>query len=313
MHHNRNESSCHPAAILSQVSEMSPIEAYDLTIPSLAIHVTLTKVPCGQWTHDFGTSGIMRLTYQGQANLAGILQWDLRMVVSEDSRWVVAKNDIDGSWFNGDGEPIQVTLVPTIWNLLKRVAALEGSLYDNVNTAIQAMQGTEKMLSERVAHTEEQRKSHADYVLKLVETQSQECLQAVNGVRKVDAVEKSLAELVEGNRAMGERAKEDIEKLNRDLATRCDAMEAKYQSEVVSIREKLFQTCVKKEITEDTTAEDIDLLKGTVGTCLRRDEELQQALDRLSNCFNVLQRDVGKLNAQVTPEVIVELSPDING
>ena len=97
------------------------------------------------------------------------------------------------------------------------------------------------------------------------------------------------------------------------MATRCDAMEARYQSEVVSIREKLFQTCVKKEITEDTTADDIDLLKGTVGTCLRRDEELQQALDRLSNCFNVLQRDVGKLNAQVTPEVIVELSPDING
>ncbi len=58
---------------------------------------------------------------------------------------------------------------------------------------------------------------------------------------------------------------------------------------------------------------DVELLKGTVGTCLRRDDELQQAVDRLSNCFNALQRDVGKLNAQVTPEVIVELSPDING
>ena len=73
-----------------QASEMSPIEAYDLTIPSLAVHVTLTKVPCGQWTHDFGTSGIMRLTYQGQRNLAGIQQWDLRMDVSGENKCVFA-------------------------------------------------------------------------------------------------------------------------------------------------------------------------------------------------------------------------------
>ena len=132
-----------------QASEMSPIEAYGLTIPSLAVYVTLTKVPCGQWVHDFGTSGIMRLTYQGQANLAGILQWDIRIVESEDNRWVLAKNDIDGNWFNGDGEPIEVTLVPTICNVLKRIAALEGSLYANVNTAIQAMQETEKTLTEK--------------------------------------------------------------------------------------------------------------------------------------------------------------------
>ena len=49
-----------------------------------------------------------------------------------------------------------------------------------------------------------------------------------------------------------------------------------------------------------------------MGTCLRRGGELQQAVDRLSNCFNALHRDFGKLNAQLTPEVIVELSPDLS-
>ena len=92
------------------------------------------------------------------------------MDVPGENQWLIAKNDLDNNWFNGDGEPIEVTLVPTIWNVLKRLAALEGSLYANVNTAIQAMQETEKVLSEKVAHCEEQRKSHADFVLKLVDT-----------------------------------------------------------------------------------------------------------------------------------------------
>ena len=223
------------------------------------------------------------------------------------------KNDIDGNWLNADGETIEVTLVPTIWNVSKRIAALEGSLYANVNTAIQAMQGTEKVLSEKVAHSEVQRKSHADYVLKLVETQSQECLQAAKGVKKVDVIEKNVAELVDGLRVIEERVKNDIDKLNYDLITRSDAFESEYQSEIASIREKLYHTCVKKESADDTTAEDVELLKGTGGTCLRRDDELQQAVDRLSTCFNALQRDVGKLTAQVTPEVIVEVSPGISG
>ena len=283
-----------------------------MSSPSLGIHVTLTKMPCGQSVHDFGTSCIIRLTYQAQANLAGILQWDLRMVVSEDSRWVVAKNDIDGSWFNGDGEPIEVTLVPTIWNVLKRIAALEGSVCANVNAAIHSVQNAEKVLSEKVAHCEEQRKSHADFVLKLVDTQSQELLHAVNGVKKVDVIEKTVAELVECNRLMKEQVKNDIGKLNCDLVARNDATSSHLSLEIASIRERLLDTCVKKETAEDNTAEDVELLKGTVGTCLRRNDELQQAVDRLSACFNAMQRDFGNLNAQVRPEVIVELSPDLS-
>ena len=85
--------------------------------------------------------------------------------------------------------------------------------------------------------------------------------------------------------------------------------ETQHQIEIASLEEKLKFTSVKKESSDDATAEDVVLLKGTVGTCLRRDEELQQAVDRLSASFNAMQRDFGKLNAQLTPEVIVELSP----
>ena len=85
----------------------------------------------------------MRLTYFGQQNLAGVLRWQLRMV-SESNSWVVAKNDEHGSWFNEEDHPLDVSLVPTIWTLLKKVALLEESAYANVTAAIQVMQSTEK-------------------------------------------------------------------------------------------------------------------------------------------------------------------------
>ena len=47
----------------SRCVEMSPIECYDLSIPSLAIHVTLTKVPCGQWVLSVFKCGSVVLTY----------------------------------------------------------------------------------------------------------------------------------------------------------------------------------------------------------------------------------------------------------
>ena len=72
----------------------------------------------------------------------------------------------------------------------------------------------------------------------------------MNGVKKVDAIEKNVAELVDGLRVMEMRVKDDIEELSRDLVTRSDAMEAKYQYEIASIREQLHYTCVKKETAE---------------------------------------------------------------
>ena len=80
----------------------------------------------------------MRLTYFGQQNLAGVQRWHIRMA-SENNSWVVAKNDLDGNWFNADDRALEVTLVPTIWNALKRQALLEDSAYANVNAAIQVM------------------------------------------------------------------------------------------------------------------------------------------------------------------------------
>ena len=111
---------------------------------------------------------------------------------------------------------------------------------------------------------------------------------------------------------MEAQAKQDIEKLNGDLLNRIDALGTQHQVDIASIREKLYYTCVKKGSFDDATAEDVELLKTTMGTCLRRDDELQQAVDRLSANFNAMQRDFGKLNAQLTPEVIVELSPDLS-
>ena len=111
---------------------------------------------------------------------------------------------------------------------------------------------------------------------------------------------------------MEAQAKQDIEKRNGDLLNRIDALGTQHQVDIASLGEKLKFTSVKKESFDDATAEDVVLPRGTVGTCLRRDEELQQAVDRLSANFNAMQRDFGKLNAQLTPEVIVELSPDLS-
>ena len=131
-----------------------PIESWDLSIPSLALHCSLMKVPSGQWLHDFGSSGIMRLTYFGQT-LAGVQRFHIRMV-SEGKSWVVARMDNDGNWMTNDEQALEVTLTPTILNVLARLTTLETSAYANVNAAIHAMRDTEKRLVERVGTLEEQ-------------------------------------------------------------------------------------------------------------------------------------------------------------
>ena len=138
-----------------------PIESWDLSIPSLAIYCSLTKVPCGQWVHDFGTSGRMQLTYFGQ-NLAGVQRFHIRMA-SEGKSWVVARMDSDGNWMTNDEQSLEVTLTPTILNVLARLSTLETS-YATVNAAIHSMQDTAKRLTERVGHLEEQGKQHADHL-----------------------------------------------------------------------------------------------------------------------------------------------------
>ena len=70
------------------------IECWDLKIPSLGIYTTLTKVPCGQWVSDFGTSGVMRLTYLGQQDKKRVSRFGIRMVSNDDKAWVLAKMDV---------------------------------------------------------------------------------------------------------------------------------------------------------------------------------------------------------------------------
>ena len=288
----------------------SPIESYDLSIPSLGIYATLTKVPCGQWVHDWGTSGIMRLTYFGQQNLAGVQRWNIRMV-SDNKSWVVAKNDVDGNWLDGNDQPLEVTLVPTMWNLLKRVAALEESTYANVNAAIASMKDTRAELTQKVAHVEDQRKNHEGFVLKLVETQSQECLQAVNGVKKVDEIEKIVDELAESVRSMNEHLSRDT---IGNLSTRTDALAQRVDTkleqlvaEVDGMKEKMHYALVKKEQdqTSDDNLEQIELLRHTIGSCLLRNEELGTACSRLTNDVCLLRKELGKVTR--APKEIVDL------
>ena len=101
----------------------------------------------------------MQLTYFGQ-NLAGVQRFHIRMA-SEGKSWVVARMDSDGNWMTNDEQALEVTLTPTVLNVLARLSTLETS-YANVNAAIHPMPDTEKKLPERVGHLEEQGKQHAD-------------------------------------------------------------------------------------------------------------------------------------------------------
>ena len=151
------------------------IECWDLKIPSLGIYTTLTKVPCGQGVSDFGpSSGVMRLTYLGQQNKKRVPRFGIRMVSSDDKAWVLAKMDVDNNWINDNDEPLDVSLTPTILNVLARLSALETSAYANVNLAIQTVQETERKLIEKVAKLEEQSNQRAEYVFNQVTSQQQQ-------------------------------------------------------------------------------------------------------------------------------------------
>ena len=70
----------------------------------------------------------------------------------------------------------------------------------------------------------------------------------------------------------------------------------------------MHYTLVKKEKdNDDDAAEQIALLKGTLGTCLLQQSELQQAIVGLTKSVASLQQGLGKL----TPQEVVDLSPEI--
>ena len=151
-------------------------DSYDLSFPSQGLYCTLTRTLSGQWIYDFGTSGILRLTDLGSRNLAGVQRWMLRMA-SGNTSYLVAKNDMDGRWVNSNEEPVDVNLKPTMWNVLKRLAALEQSSYANVSAAISSTQETGKALTEKITQVEEQRKQQTEYFSSLVNSKHQECVE----------------------------------------------------------------------------------------------------------------------------------------
>ena len=234
-------------------------------------------------------------------------------MASGNSSYTVAKNDLDGRWVNNNEEPVDVTLKPTMWNVLRRLSALEESSYANVNAAITSTQETGNALTQRMTVLEEQRKQQTEYFSSLVNTHHLDC---VESFKKVEAIGTKVAAVDESLRALQEKISTDmIGKMAtcepKDSYTlRVDAKIDQLSIEIGAMKEKLHYTIVKKEADEESDAvEQIALLKGTVGSCFLRTEELNQTVDRHSKCITILQRDVGKLSARFTPELVVELSP----
>ena len=70
----------------------------------------------------------------------------------------------------------------------------------------------------------------------------------------------------------------------------------------------MHYSIVKKENDHDNdAAEQIAMLKGTLGTCLLQQSELQQSVVGLTKNVASLQHELGKL----TPQEVVDLSPEI--
>lgn len=283
-----------------------PIESWDLSIPSLALHCSLTKVPSGQWLHDFGSSGIMRLTYFGQT-LAGVQRFHIRMV-AEGKSWVVARMDNDGNWMTNDEQALEVTLTPTILNVLARLSALETSAYANGSATIHSMQETEKMLADRIGTLEAQGKRQGD-LSDLVNTLHHHCAESS---KKCDAADTKLGQLAESLQTLRESVAKDAlnHTSNSAEATtlRLEATTAQLTRELEAVKEKMHYTLVKKENdNDDDAAEQIALLKGTMGTCLLQQSELQQSVAGLTKSVASMQQDLSNLVAQE----VVDLSPEI--
>ena len=283
-----------------------PIESWDLAIPSLGVYTTLTKVPCGQWVNDFGTSGVMRMTYFGAQNKKFIPRFGVSMA-SKDKSYVLCTMDLDGNWLNAKEEVLDVSLTPTIWTVLRRLDALEGSAYANVNAAIQSVHETEKRLNERVGKLEEQCKTQTEYVFNLVSTQKQESAEAV---KKAEAI---IADMERNLCALHDSVLPDVVDqmtTSMDQATvRLDGKADQLTRDYEHLKEMMhYYKPVKKENNDDNhAAEQIALLKGTVGTCLLQHSEVQQSIVGLTKSVTSLQQHLAKL----VPQEVVDLVPEI--
>ena len=97
---------------------------------------------------------------------------------------------------------------------------------------------------------------------------------------------------------------------SRDEATvRLDAKADQLTRDYEHLKEKMhYYNLVKKENDQDNdAAEQIAVLKGTLGTCLLQQSEMQQSVVGLTKSVASLQQDLAKLVA----EEVVDLSPEI--
>ena len=287
---------------------MTSVDAYDVSVPSAGIHTTLTRTPSSQWIQDFGSDGLLRLTYFGM-NLAGAQRWNLRMTKSTDS-WLVAKSNMDGQWINNDGAPLDVTVTPTMWNILKRLSLLEENCCANVNAAITSMKGTREQLTQEVSQVQQEQKTHAERVARFLMTHHQDHLRCVDEVGKLEGFDTRL----EGVRTLADKLQKDLNEIGVNLASRAEA--AKHDElvkDLNELREKVHYACVKHEEPDhdvyDAFAQ-IEVLKKTVGTFLLRHEEFHQMLERVTKDVNLLQKNVGSFNSRMLSAHLVDLAAE---
>ena len=143
----------------------------------------------------------------------------------------------------------------------------------------------------------------------LVNTINQQCAGADT---KAEAADTKLGELSESLRNLRENVVNDA--LNRKCTSaeantlHLEATTEQLKRDLESVKEKMHYTLVKKENDDDDdVAEQIALLKGTLGKCLLQQSELQQSAAGLTKSVTSMQQELTNLVAQE----VVDLSPEI--
>ena len=229
------------------------------------------------------------------------------MTKDQDS-WLVAKSDSDGTWLDNAGNQVEVDITPTIWNLLKRVTLIEENCCANVNAAIVCMKETRVELSQQVAqavsNVQNQQQTHSETVARLLMTHHHEHLDQAVKLKDAEAaisgIRKAIAEITEGVRMLQEDRAERLE---------TSVSEAKFEElmkDVTSLREKVHYSFVKTELEHDVveTIEKMELLRATVGSCLLRNEEMQQTIAGVTKDIAILRRDLANNAADSIPEIV---------
>ena len=156
---------------------------------------------------------------------------------------------------------------------------------------------------------EEQSKQLGGQLCNLANTINHHCAEAAT---KANAADTKLGELAESLRNLRDSVTNDA--LNQTSTSaeattlRLEATTAQLKRELEAVKEKMHYTIVKKEKDDDDdVAEQIALLKGTLGKCLLQQSELQQAASGLTKSVTSMQQELTKLVAQE----VVDLSPEI--